>query len=132
MAEHGYVLTSNEAIVGICVGTEAEANAFCRQFSDAYAARQAHEYGELAPFLSRTMCWEARKAPIVQSGQKAEPVKSTGNAVVKYITEHGGFDPKHLALLDFPEADLLQYAQLLGLSVHDQSIFVDSILRNRE
>ena len=37
-----------------------------------------------------------------------------GNRIVQYITEHGGFDPEHLAELGFSHEDWRQYSQLLG------------------
>lgn len=48
-----------------------------------------------------------------------------GNAIVKYITEHGGFDFDHLAKLDFPAADKSQFAQLLGHTVEGVVQFVE-------
>ena len=42
------------------------------------------------------------------------------NRIVQYITEHGGFDPGHLTLLDFSLEDQIQYNQLLGKPVNEE------------
>ena len=39
------------------------------------------------------------------------------NAIVEYLLNNGPFDMNHLARLDFPDADRVQFAQLIGYSV---------------
>lgn len=61
------------------------------------------------------------RQPIVVDAEGIQ--RFQGNAVVKYIMEHGGFDPYHLAALDFPEADKCQFAQLQGITLTEYQEF---------
>ena len=39
------------------------------------------------------------------------------NEIVRYLLDHGGIDMNALAMLDFPDEDHMQFAQLIGYSV---------------
>ncbi len=39
------------------------------------------------------------------------------NALVRYILDNGGIDMNHLAMIDFPQEDREQFAQLIGYSL---------------
>ena len=40
-----------------------------------------------------------------------------GNALVRYILDNGGIDMNDLAVIDFPQEDQEQFAQLIGYSL---------------
>ncbi len=40
-----------------------------------------------------------------------------GNAIVRYLLDHGGIDLNKLATIDFPQEDREQLAQLIGYSI---------------
>ena len=44
-----------------------------------------------------------------------------GNAIARYLLDHGGIDLNRLALLDFTDDDRMQFAQLIGYSVSGYS-----------
>jgi len=44
-------------------------------------------------------------------------MKFRSNEIVRYLLDHGGIDMNALAMLDFPDEDHMQFAQLIGYSV---------------
>jgi len=65
MSDFGYVITANDLVKAICVGTQAEADAVCRRLKAVEDNGRRTQYGDLADHLLPTVTWESRKTPIL-------------------------------------------------------------------
>ena len=61
----GFVITANDAVRAICVGTSAEADAICLRLKTEQIAAARHQLGELAEHLLPETYWAVRRTPIL-------------------------------------------------------------------
>ena len=60
-----------------------------------------------------------------EAGRTLQPIvmdagipRFQGNAIVRFLLDHGGFDLNDLARMNFSDVDRAQFAQLIGYSVN--------------
>jgi hypothetical protein len=60
-----YVITANDSVVAVCVGTPAEADAICLRLKTEKIAADRYHLGALADHLVPVTYWVVRPTPIL-------------------------------------------------------------------
>lgn len=61
----GFVITANDSVEAICLGTEDEAEVVMQQLKDAHTEQQRKAYGDLAMRHRAKIHWAVRQKPIL-------------------------------------------------------------------
>lgn len=65
MTDFAYVITANDSVEAVCIGTEAEADAVCLRLKTEQIAGERKHLGELADHLLPEIYWKSRKTRIL-------------------------------------------------------------------